>query len=176
MAISYLEIIDTAVKIGLGALISGVATWKVTKLQHKNDNEKLRRTHKLESLESVAEQVEIFSHYAMIYWSKITDFTRKQENQAEITSEFRDELNEARNVLYHSYKNLNRAESKLLLLGLTESQQSLRVFGEVVSKFYGEVYIGSHGKPSGEVKLWREDIMANRNIFFEDLNSAYEKL
>ncbi len=139
MAISYLEIIDTAVKIGLGALISGVATWKVTKLQHKNDNEKLRRTHKLESLESVAEQVEIFSHDAMIYWSKITDFTRKQENQAEITSEFRDELNEARNVLYHSYKNLNRAESKLLLLGLTESQQSLRVFGEVVSKFYGEV-------------------------------------
>ncbi|MFW1433713.1 hypothetical protein ACEV94_22605 [Vibrio parahaemolyticus] len=66
MAISYLEIIDTAVKIGLGALISGVTTWKVTKLQHKNDNEKLRRTHKLESLESVAEQVEIFSHDAMI--------------------------------------------------------------------------------------------------------------
>lgn len=50
MAITYMEILDTAVKIGLGALISGVTTWKITQLQHKNDDEKQRRTRKLESL------------------------------------------------------------------------------------------------------------------------------
>ena len=42
MEMSYLEILDTAIKIGLGALISGVTTWKVTRLQHKNEDEKER--------------------------------------------------------------------------------------------------------------------------------------
>ncbi|VAX07756.1 hypothetical protein MNBD_GAMMA26-850 [hydrothermal vent metagenome] len=40
MAIEVLDIIDTAVKIGLGALISGVATYHVTKLKYAKDAEK----------------------------------------------------------------------------------------------------------------------------------------
>ncbi|WP_217557865.1 hypothetical protein [Vibrio metschnikovii] len=174
MAITYLEILDTTVKIGLGALISGVTTWKITQLQHRNDNEKQRRARKIESLESVAEQVEVFSHHVMVYWARIVDFTRRKGGGSQLSDDFLKELNEARTNLYHSYKNLNSAESKLLLLGLSESQQSLRVFGEAVSRFYAEVYIGEHGKPLEEVKVWRDDILENRRIFFEDLNLAYE--
>ncbi|MDF4946875.1 hypothetical protein P3568_23710, partial [Vibrio parahaemolyticus] len=175
VAITYLEILDTTVKIGLGALISGVTTWKITQLQHRNDDEKQRRTRKMESLESVAEQVEVFSHDAMVYWARIVDFTRRKNSGSKLGDEFLKELSEARASLYRSYKNLNSAESKLLLLGLSESQRSLRAFGEAVSSFYAEVYIGDHGKPLEEVKLWREDILENRRIFFEDLNLAYEK-
>ncbi|HGS4484551.1 TPA: hypothetical protein ACMDNS_003618 [Vibrio cholerae] len=175
MAITYLEILDTTVKIGLGALISGVTTWKVTQLQHKNDDEKQRRTRKLESLELVAEQVEIFSHHTMVYWARVVDFTRRKNNGSKLSEDFMKELNEARTNLYRSYKNLNVAESKLLLLGLNESQKSLRNFGEAVSSFYAEVYIGDHGKHLDEVKLWREDILENRRVFFEDLSLAYEK-
>ncbi|HGS4606460.1 TPA: hypothetical protein ACMDPE_003511 [Vibrio cholerae] len=175
MAITYLEILDTTVKIGLGALISGVTTWKITQLQHRNDDEKQRRTRKMESLESVAEQVEVFSHDALVYWARIVDFTRRKNSGSKLGDEFLKELSEARANLYRSYKNLNSAESKLLLLGLSESQRSLRAFGEAVSSFYAEVYIGDHGKPLEEVKLWREDILENRRIFFEDLNLAYEK-
>ncbi|BBL88996.1 hypothetical protein VroAM7_16490 [Vibrio rotiferianus] len=175
MAITYLEILDTTVKIGLGALISGITTWKVTQLQHKNEDEKQRRIRKLESLESVAEQVEIFSHHTMVYWARIVDYTRRTNSGFKHTDEFLKEVNEARANLYSSYKNLNSAESKLLLLGLADSQQSLRVFGEAVSSFYAEIYIGKHGKPLDEVKLWREDILENRRIFFEELSSAYEK-
>ncbi len=40
MAAEVLDIIDTAVKIGLGALISGVATYYATKLKHAKDAEK----------------------------------------------------------------------------------------------------------------------------------------
>ncbi|ATI48417.1 TPA: hypothetical protein I7203_21585 [Vibrio vulnificus] len=175
MAITYMEILDTAVKIGLGALISGATTWKITQLQHKNDDEKQRRARKLESLESVAEQVEVFSHHSMVYWARIVDFTRRKSSGSKLSEDFLKELNEARTNLYRSYKNLNSAESKLLLLGLSDSQQSLRAFGEAVSSFYAEVYVGEHGKPLEEVKLWREDILDNRRIFFEDLSSAYEK-
>ncbi|HAS8470606.1 hypothetical protein DC357_22115 [Vibrio vulnificus] len=111
----------------------------------------------------------------MVYWARIVDFTRRKSSGSKLSEDFLKELNEARTNLYRSYKNLNSAESKLLLLGLSDSQQSLRAFGEAVSSFYAEVYVGEHGKPLEEVKLWREDILDNRRIFFEDLSSAYEK-
>ncbi|MBE4594322.1 hypothetical protein BOO24_18455 [Vibrio navarrensis] len=111
----------------------------------------------------------------MVYWARVVDFTRRKNNGSKLSEDFIKELNEARTNLYRSYKNLNIAESKLLLLGLTESQKSLRNFGEAVSSFYAEVYIGDHGKHFDEVKLWREDILENRRVFFEDLSLAYEK-
>ena len=175
VAITYLEILDTTVTIGLGALTSGVTTWNITQLQHRNDDEKQRRTRKMESLESVAEQVEVFSHDAMVYWARTLILHAEKNSGSKLGDDYLKELSEARANLYRSYKNLNSTESKLLLLGLSESQRSLRVFGEAVSSFYAEVYIGDHGKPLEEVKLWREDILENRRIFFEDLNLAYEK-
>ncbi|HAT1544954.1 MULTISPECIES: hypothetical protein [Aeromonas] len=173
MAVTYLEILDTTIKIGLGALISGITTWRITKLQHRNDDEKQRKIRRFENLEHVAEQVEYFSHHSMIYWTKIVDFTRRQENNAEHSDEQLKELRDARTNVYGSYKNLNSAESKLLLLGLSECQQTLRSFGQSVSNFYAEVYIGEHGKSLNEVKLWREDILENRRIFFKYLSLAY---
>lgn len=109
----------------------------------------------------------------MIYWTKIVDFTRRQENNVEHSDEQLKELRDARTNVYGSYKNLNSAESKLLLLGLSECQQTLRSFGQSVSSFYAEVYIGEHGKSLNEVKLWREDILENRRIFFKYLSLAY---
>ncbi|MFM4902821.1 hypothetical protein [Aeromonas hydrophila] len=50
MAVTYLEILDTTIKIGLGALISGITTWRITKLQHRNDDEKQKKLEDLRTL------------------------------------------------------------------------------------------------------------------------------
>lgn len=175
MEMSYLEILDTAIKIGLGALISGVTTWKVARLQHKNEDEKERNRRRIDNLEKVASQTQMFCHDAMIYWSRIVDYTRKQEtSQALSKSQLRD-LKEARTKLYSSYENLTSAESTLYLLGLKDSQERLRILGDAVSQFYAEVFIGEHGKSLEVVKRWRDDIHANRELFFNNLHKAYTK-
>jgi hypothetical protein len=38
----WIEIIDTAVKIGLGALISGFTTYHVTQLKNKHENDQVK--------------------------------------------------------------------------------------------------------------------------------------
>ena len=69
-------IIDTAVKVGLGALIGGVATYYVAKLTHEKQYEREKAAHewqtktgidarKREMLEEVASQVEIFFNAMM---------------------------------------------------------------------------------------------------------------
>ena len=53
-----LDILDSAVKIGLGALISGVATFLVTTRNHAQENRKAAREDKRALLRSVAKLVE----------------------------------------------------------------------------------------------------------------------
>ena len=67
--ITILQIIDTAVKIGLGALISGIAAYLVTKTTHREEARKLRSRRRSDLFEQVAEQVEEATHVALKYWA-----------------------------------------------------------------------------------------------------------
>jgi hypothetical protein len=53
-----LEIIDTAVKIGLGALITSAAAYFLARGQHYRDLDKLRITRRRELIEDIAVKVE----------------------------------------------------------------------------------------------------------------------
>jgi hypothetical protein len=124
-----LDIVDTAVKIGLGAMISGVATYFVTKLNHKKDSEKESHKRKRELLESIAEEVETFSNATLEYWAYLVEFTRYKESSKETPSALKDKVEEAGVRLFKDYAQLTSAESKLLLLGYESCELAVKEFG-----------------------------------------------
>ena len=63
MATEWIDIIDTAVKIGLGALISGIATYSVANLNHKKDLNKSLSNKKIEILEEISELAEEYFYF-----------------------------------------------------------------------------------------------------------------
>jgi len=170
---SWLDIIDTTVKIGLGAAISGIATYSVTRLKHKSDKELSTTNLKRESLNQVAEQVEEFSHICLNYWARVLDWTRKKQNGRTVNSTLESELKNIRSELFNSFKILASAESKLLLNNEQSAQELLRAYGEHVTKFYADVYIGDHGVSIEDIQNWRESILAQRENLFKELASVY---
>ncbi len=54
MPTEWIDIVDTAVKIGLGALISGYATYKVTNLNNSYESNENKRNKKIEVIESIS--------------------------------------------------------------------------------------------------------------------------
>ena len=70
---TYLEVIDTAIKVGLGALISGLSAYWMSKSKTNDDlrRERLTRHHGL--LEKSAEQIENFSHSMLRYWALVVE-------------------------------------------------------------------------------------------------------
>ena len=66
--VTPVEIIDTAVEIGLGALISGAAAYWIARLNHDREMEKERTRRRRELFESIAEQVERFTHATLKYY------------------------------------------------------------------------------------------------------------
>ena len=176
MASSWLDIVDTAVKIGLGATISGIATYSVTKLKHNSDKHLSATQRKRESIDSVAEQVEEFSHICLNYWARILDWTRKKNAGNKKSETLESELKAVRVELFNSYKILASAESKLLLIGENKAQELLRSYGEELTKFYATVYIGDHGVTIDDIQLWRVTILGKRAELFKELSSIYAKM
>src|SRR5438445_9745270 len=60
--VTSLDILDTAVKIGLGAAITGVSAWALASKQHRIDLAKERIRRRQQLLETVAEDVAAFTH------------------------------------------------------------------------------------------------------------------
>ncbi len=157
--VTTIEVIDTAVKVGLGAIISGAAAYWVARLNHVKGIEKDKLQRRRELLESVAEQAEKFTQNALRYWAVLSDDTKRSE---------------ANSDLLESFRELTSAESKLLLLGEQNCQKLLREYGEYV-KTFREEFISEGKKISEEQQREiRLNILDKRAALFNSLSAVYK--
>ena len=121
---TWIEVVDSAVKIGLGALIAGVIAFLLSTTQHRNELKKVKVEREFEMLKEVAEKVEIFNHVALKFWSLSSVWRR----QLSINPSFlpSNNLLDAQTELFDSFRELTKAESLLLLFGYNNAQISLR--------------------------------------------------
>lgn len=125
--ITELEIIDTAVKVGLGAAISGVTTYLVTMRGHRHEIQKDLRKEKTELLKSGVAQFE--SSGALVNHAIRTFENLKRDKSgdlgqfnAELNSEFTKAFNEAREarMLFQLIENATLADATTVHLDAVE--------------------------------------------------------
>lgn len=170
---TYLEVIDTAVKVGLGAAISGISAYWMTKSKSKDDlqRERMIRHHGL--LEKSAEQIEAFSHIFFRYWALIVEFVRIREKGKAPTNEKLEELTRCKAELFDAFSDLTSAESKLLLLGHKDAQQLLRDFGDLTKQVRRHAWDGNKSLTEPQMDEYREKVLEYREKLFNELSSSY---
>jgi hypothetical protein len=80
MPISALDILDSAVKIGLGAAITAIAGLSTAKLSHSNDRDKDIRSHKLRTLESISEKCDAYFNAYTNFVYRCNGIRKVQQN------------------------------------------------------------------------------------------------
>ena len=125
MPATGLDIIDTAVKIGLGSIITAIASFLVTKKNHINEKQKARIQRERELLEKVAEEFESFSHNVFSYWAIITEWNRYKLAERDFPDDRKDALAGAKREYFLAAKGLTSAEAKLLLMGNVGADRKL---------------------------------------------------
>ncbi len=173
MAITFLEILDTSVKIGLGALLTGVVTYISAQANHKREVSKEWRKKKRESLETIAQQTEEFSHTVLKYWALITEWGNHQNKGQEMPEDRLAKLRMINDELFHAYKNLSVVEARLLLLGSIDAQKICREYGELITRFTKTAWIGGPPLTKETSEKWRMEILGCRERFFRCLSSHY---
>lgn len=175
MAVEFLGILDTAVKIGLGALISGVATYRVSKLNHDNDLLKSKLVRERQLLEEIAGQVEEFSNAVLKYWAYMIEHVRYVTNKTKAPEDLESRIENAAKEIFDAFSKLSSAEGKLILLRAEDSQQLLREYGEFVKCFRRSAWPGNKLLKESDLDDYRNEILAKRKDLYKSLRDAYSK-
>jgi len=91
---TLIDVLDTAVKIGLGAVIAAIATHWHSKQKNKSESAREYEKRHRTLLEQVAEQTEQLNHVYLKYWALVVEWVRFTKNGKEWSQSRRDELEE----------------------------------------------------------------------------------
>lgn len=175
MPTEVIDIVDTAVKIGLGALISGTATYRITNLNHDREIEKSRLSRQRELLEEIAGQTEQFSNAVLKYWAYMVEYVRKKNRQAAIPEELNQRIETASKDVFDTISFLSSAEGKLILLGADKAQVILREYGEFVKAFRRVAWPGNANLTEQKLDEYRTQLLKKRMSLYSEIRRAYEK-
>ncbi|WP_347333028.1 hypothetical protein [Marinimicrobium locisalis] len=174
MPATVIEVVDTAIKIGLGGIIGFVSTYTVTRLNHTHDANKERSKRHFDAIEQVAAHIEEFSHVALKYWALVVECVRVENDGKEWPKERAEQLNIVKAEYFSEAKNVTVAESKLLLLGLNAASEKLGNYTEFLKVLRRKYYVGKHGLTEEVMDNVREELLSLRQEFFNELSKAYK--
>lgn len=170
---TLIDVLDTAVKIGLGAAISGIAAYWHTKQKDRSDSAKEYEKRHRALLEQVAEQLEEANHAFLKYWAFVVEWVRYEKSGNEWPR--RKELDEVKSEVFRAFKSLTSGEAKLLLLNEKDAHEELRRFGEAVVSFRRTCYVDKEGLTEEEMNTKKEDIRKIRESLFSYLSESYQQ-
>lgn len=173
MTSSLLEVLDTAVKIGLGAAISGLATHLHARWANRREEGRERYDRRVQSLEFIAEHVEDFTHDALMYWALITDWGARTSKSESVPPEKLLQIEESKKSLFVGFKHITVSEARLLLLGELKAQKLIREYGDTVVKLAKKAWVGGPPLSRADADTCRQDILNARSLFFTEMSRLY---
>jgi hypothetical protein len=158
MATEWIDIVDTAVKIGLGALISGVATYIVSNLSHKKEIEKNLATKRINIVEEIAELAEEYFWFFTELNNLVAGLAKGADNAGEkLTAKQWAYIEPINRGVNEAISNRNKALSKIKLLSIPNAEAELWAFNVILADF-------------------RQIIIVDRTLITEDKqNELYER-
>src|SRR5437867_4635115 len=102
--ITTLDIVDTAVKIGLGAAITAASGLALASRQHRSEIAKERLRRRQELMESVAQDVAIFTHITLKYWARMSTWIAYRDAGEDPPETREVELQSLKDELFNSFE------------------------------------------------------------------------
>jgi hypothetical protein len=166
---TLLEILDTSIKIGLGALITGVIAYFNQKANISASMIKDNLQFNRNLLTSISADIEEINHLILKMWS-IFEFEAKKTpvDQTKIL----ERLDPLRKSLFNDFRLLSKNEGLLLLHGYTEQQEKLRFYGELLGKFNSYTLFKSDSVDIQKTSEYRIKILAARKELYQSLNQS----
>ena len=166
---NYLEIIDTTIKIGLGALITGVIAHFNQKANISASVTKENLLYHRTILTNISKDVEEINHLILKIWA-IFEFEAKQIpiDQNKIF----ERLDPLRKSLFNDFNLLSKNEGLLLLHGFTEQQEKLRIYGELLGQFNSYTLFRNGSVDTQNTAEYKIKILEARKDLYQSLNKA----
>jgi hypothetical protein len=168
----WIEVVDSAVKIGLGGLIGGAWTAYQSSVTRGAEAAKALQTRRRELLEDTAQVIDNFTASLAGYWAALTNLLDLKAHGT-ATSDDRAQYQKLATELYSAFPTLNTAESRLLLLGHSEAQQALRDYSVAVERFFTNSDVDSTTLTEAELRDIYKQFREQRRALLLQLSALY---
>ncbi len=170
---TLIQLTDTPLKIGLGALIAGLMAWLLLRRSIHLQQNMQRGNRRLEILEQVSAQVGTVTHIFAKYSSLVNESIQFGDRWPQAR---RQELDDVNNELVSEFKKLAEAESKLLMLGEKNLERSLRLYGAKIAIYRKQVYACRKDITPEQITALKSAIIQVREQFYDMLSRKYDTL
>jgi hypothetical protein len=173
MATSWLEITDTAIKIGLGALIAGVFSIFLIFATAYRDSLVDRRSRQMKHIEDVLGRAErylnhLIKHASVTAWHYSTDLDPAAAKQAKRDYEGSNSRSD------EAADDLNTATSRLMLMGFEAIAAQLREASDVADQLFQEMEAGGrYDEQMTKFRNFRRELSERRLQIMRMLRKAY---
>lgn len=166
----WVDVVDTAVKIGFGSLITGVFAYLGIRQSSRSEKEKYILSHRINLIETIAGNIEAHIHAVDMFWALASGIARNQRDAGSqdrtLSSDRISRLRERNKVMTGSWESREFAIARLRVMGASAVVDSLYDFKTVEKKFRDKIMFGCIQR--GEDLPTYDDL----NIVRKDLNSA----
>lgn len=176
MPLTMMDVIDSAVKIGLGAAISAFASYKTNKSNHINEKDKEVRAHKIKTIEIVAEKCERFINSYLGYRNKLAGILRKRITDDEflLQKTLIEGLQETDKDLFSALESANTARARLSLMRASHAQMELSRMINLLARIRNPI-MQEHRAPSKiAFEKFTQEMSDAINNFHDALAKLYE--
>lgn len=177
MPTTWIDVADTAIKIGLGGLISAIATYKVAQTNHKNDITKSFTNKKVEILEELSELAEEYFYFCTALSNKVGGMQKIAENVgAPLTEHQRKAISKAHENFIETLSKRNKAISKIKILGITDAEEAIRKYNDVLGEFREDVVFNKTLITVERREELGRRYMEHKDAFYAAINKYMEEL
>lgn len=173
-SISLLPLLDTTLKVLLGAAITLLVLYINKRIYgHGMPTKQDPKKYKANLLEDISSSVGHVNHSFAKYSSLVIESTRFGKRWPPARKQ---ELERINAELVIEFEKLSDAEAKLLMLGESTMEKTLRLYAARIALFRKQVYIGRQDISEQEIAELKSGIMELREQFYNLLSKRYDKL
>lgn len=172
---TWIDVADTTVKIGLGAIIGGLTSVWLARINNKHTNRTVNQHSRRKIIESVVELLDTFTQSVTVYWADRTNAAYRIENGHSLSDSQKNSLKQQEKKLFDDFVIVNTCKSKLLLIQAKDSVDKLIVYRDLVDNFYKTSSIDNLDCTEKDFVNMKKPMSTALLVFYESLNTEFEK-
>lgn len=180
MPTEVLDVVDTAVKIGLGATISGITAFFVGRSNHKNEKSKFLLEHRLKTIETATEGFEEYFKAASRFLFQLSGIERKRkdsEKSGEPYSVTQKKALRIRNSeLVDAWQSRDVAVAKLRLLSAHAPLSALTQITRIEKRVRDRIVFDNETPEYEEIELAKKELRKGIKNFHKELSDFYKNI
>ena len=167
------SVVDSAVKIGLGALIGGgFAIWTI-RLNQRHDHLKAQRERRATVLQEAQLEVSRFAGLVSSFWANVRNAVYIRDEGETVTRSMRSELRAQEQEVFEAFAELSSTRGKVLLLGEKSAVEAMSQLHETCAAFFKIAHIDNVNCTGAALDEAKEKIVSHRTVFYDRMAEAY---